>query len=530
MTSTLLKLHRTLWVRSLKANAAAVMIPICLLLYGLIGLASLAALAAADISIGTGNLQALTVAPGLGTLAFIVITLIMPSGENQLSARELSAFPLRLKDITPALAIASVLNLRAPVSVLLSIAYAVAGSVILAANGKALFILPFCLGMLFALVLTLVLVDLAVHVGSTVAELSSTKLKALGSVAVFVLIFGSTKLSSLAGSDFPLGTVGEGLAWTPVGAPVGWALALAQGELVKACAQFLIAVVTLGVAVWAWHWLLRRQFEHRTVSPSARNHREKSKGISRFSLGSFSYSSPAAMEFTRSLRYVFRDSRLIGSIIMQPILAVVLIIQGFATDSDLSSVGLLFLGLIGGIVATNDFGYDGPSLWVKMAAPVRPRTLLYARHWAHVVLSAIIVVLTAMLLFALSADKALTACLVVAALGIFISSAGLSLLLTTFNPFATARPGGNMWADKSGYSASAFLSAILSLFIGWTPIIPGVIPMAIGYGSNMVLVALGFVLVIAVPVACYVLALRVSGKRVDNTLPEIYAKVGHWVS
>ena len=85
MTSTLLKLHRTLWVRNLKANAAAVMIPICLLLYGLIGLASLGALAAADISIGTGNVQALTVAPAVGTLAFIVITLIMPSGENQLS-------------------------------------------------------------------------------------------------------------------------------------------------------------------------------------------------------------------------------------------------------------------------------------------------------------------------------------------------------------------------------------------------------------------------------------------------------------
>ena len=87
-----------------------------------------------------------------------------------------------------------------------------------------------------------------------------------------------------------------------------------------------------------------------------------------------------------------------------------------------------------------------------------------------------------------------------------------------------------MWADKSGYSASAFLSAILSLFIGWAPIIPGVIPMAIGYGSNKVLVALGFVLVIAVPAAYYILALRVSGKRVDSTLPEIYAKVGHWVS
>src|SRR5256885_10792577 len=35
-----------------------------------------------DISIGTGNLQALTVAPGLGTLAFIVITLIMRSEEH----------------------------------------------------------------------------------------------------------------------------------------------------------------------------------------------------------------------------------------------------------------------------------------------------------------------------------------------------------------------------------------------------------------------------------------------------------------
>lgn len=87
-----------------------------------------------------------------------------------------------------------------------------------------------------------------------------------------------------------------------------------------------------------------------------------------------------------------------------------------------------------------------------------------------------------------------------------------------------------MWADKSGYSASAFVSAILSLFIGWTPIIPGVIPMALGYGSNSVLLALGFVLVIAVPVVCYIVALRVSGKRVDETLPEIYSKVGHWVS
>ena len=54
--------------------------------------------------------------------------------------------------------------------------------------------------------------------------------------------------------------------------------------------------------------------------------------------------------------------------------------------------------------------------------------------------------------------------------------------------------------------------------------------MALGYGSNSVLLALGFVLVIAVPVVCYIVALRVSGKRVDETLPEIYSKVGHWVS
>ena len=530
MTSTLLKLHRTLWARNLKANAAAVMSPICLLLYGLLGLASLGALAAADISIGTGKMQALAVAPAVGTLAFIVITLIMPSGENQLSARELSALPVRLKDITPALAIASILNLRAPVSVLLSIAYAVAGSVILAANGKALFIVPFCLGMLFALVLTLVLVDLAVYVGATVAELSSTSLKVLGALAVFLLIFGSNRLASLAGSDFPLGTVGEGLAWTPVGAPVGWALALAQGQLAVALAQVLIAAASLGAAVWAWHRLLRLQFERRTLFSPAHQRRGKAKGVSRFSLGTFSYRGPAAMEFTRSLRYIFRDSRLIGTIIMQPILAIVFIIQGFTTDSVMPSIGALFLGLFGGMVATNDFGYDGPSLWVKMATPVRPRTLLYARHWAHLAPTAITFVLSAAVLFMVSADKALTGCLMVAALGIFISSAGLSLLLSTFNPFATARPGGSMWADKSGYSASAFLSAILSLFIGWTPIIPGVIPMAIGYGSNMVLVALGFILVIAVPVACYIVALRVSGKRVDNSLPEIYAKVGHWVS
>ena len=532
MTSTLLKLHRTLWVRNLKSNASAVLIPICLLLYGLIGMASLAVLAAADISSdsGTGNFHALTAAPAIGTLAFLVITLIMPSGENQLSARELSALPLRLKDITPALAIASVLNLRAPVPVLLTIAYTVIGSVTLAANAQALLILPFVLGMIFALVLTLVLADLAVYVGATAAELSSTTLKVLGSVAVVLLIFGSNRLSSLMDSDFPLGTMGEVLAWTPMGAPVGWARSLCQGELVAAIAQFLIAVVSLCVAAWAWQRLLRLQYERRPLVAAEHKRSGKAKGISRFSLGSFSYRSPAAMEFTRSFRYIFRDSRLIGSIIMQPILALIFIFQGINSDSELPILGILFLGLFGGLLATNDFGYDGPSLWVKLAAPVRPRTLLYARHWAHLVLSAIVFVILAIVLYILSADKLQSVCFIAAATGIFISSAGLSLLLTTFNPFATARPGGNMWADKSGYSASAFVSAILSLFIGWTPIIPGVIPMALGYGSNSVLLALGFVLVIAVPVVCYIVALRVSGKRVDETLPEIYSKVGHWVS
>ena len=163
-----------------------------------------------------------------------------------------------------------------------------------------------------------------------------------------------------------------------VGAPVGWALALAQGEPVVAFLQFLIAAASLGAAIWAWHRLLRLQFERRALLSPKHQRREKAKGINRFSLGSFSYRGPAAMEFTRSLRYIFRDSRLIGTIIMQPILAIVFIIQGFTTDSVMPSIGVLFLGLFGGIVATNDFGYDGPSLWVKMAAPVRPRTFLYA--------------------------------------------------------------------------------------------------------------------------------------------------------
>src|SRR5699024_639304 len=93
---------------------------------------------------------------------------------------------------------------------------------------------------------------------------------------------------------------------------------------------------------------------------------------------------PAGIEFARSLRYVFRDNRLLLSVLVLPIVVIVLMVQSTAQGiSEISYIAVVMSALLAGSIAVKDFGYDGPAMWVKMVASVPTSRLLLARHWAH---------------------------------------------------------------------------------------------------------------------------------------------------
>jgi ABC-2 type transport system permease protein len=119
----------------------------------------------------------------------------------------------------------------------------------------------------------------------------------------------------------------------------------------------------------------------------------------------------------------------------------------------------------------------------------------------------------------------------VGSVGVVVSVAALALVLTAYNPFPTSRPGTNPWSDKAGFSGAAFVAAFASLLLGWIPSAPGGALLAFGYATDRTgLMLLGLAVSLAIPGALYWLSLRLSARRAEARMPEIYARVHHWVN
>ena len=79
MTSTLFSLHRTLWWRSVSSNPATLMMGLMMLIYGAIGLLSLAFMVYSDITTPGHGYQALTVGVAGGMLIYVCLLYTSPS-------------------------------------------------------------------------------------------------------------------------------------------------------------------------------------------------------------------------------------------------------------------------------------------------------------------------------------------------------------------------------------------------------------------------------------------------------------------
>lgn len=529
MTSTLFRLHRTLWWRSVASNPSMFIMGLMMLIYGAIGLISLALMVHSDIITPGHGYQALTVGVAGGMLIYVLLALFMPAGENQLSPTTLGALPLSPREVLPGLLLSSLLTTRAIMSVIFSLVYAIIGSAFLILTGPGWAAVPFVVGMVLSCATTIIFGECVGQLGSAIADSQKSRTQIAAMVVMGLLVFGILQAQSVLESLPPLHTVGEISAWTPFGAGVGWALALADGHLITALSQLLIAVASLVLLVWAWS----RQIGGLMRNPGAGGDvasEVTGKGVSKLEFGAWSYSSPAAMEYTRALRYLVRDKRQTGMLYMMPLFGVLTLYQLWRGDDFTAYFMLCFSAVMLSSLLANDYGFDGPANWVHMVAPVAPRAILHARHLAHVTIPLIGFLLLAAVVIVFSENPTLGLLTAVVALGVFISTAAISLGLTVLNPYPLSAPGQNRWNDKSGYSAGAFLTAFVGMLLAWVPALPGIVISVLAYERGGSLLFVAMIVSLLVPALVYAGVWRFAGKRAQERTPEIYAVVNRYVT
>lgn len=530
LTRLLLRLQRTLWVRTMRDNPAAGVVMVLLVLYAIGGLGLLTNLLIPAAH--QGQWSALAGMVGLGALAYVGVAVVLPSGESQLRPAMFAVLPVTARQILPSLAWSTLLTSRGVLAIGCTLVTTVIGVILLLRAGHvpAAVLLP--VAMLLALVTTLLLGELVGMLGTGGGRVSQERSNVIGAVLVIVFIFAFSAFSGLGAEYLRLDLIGDVLAWTPLGAGVGALTSAVQGRWLITLGQAVVAATTLAVGVWWW----ARAVRARLVAPldaagSATRERDRRRGEEDIPLllPGLPYT-PAAVVYSRAVRYLRRDSRMLASLVMFPVFAAFLLVQGVFINEFNLYLAMLLVALMVGSLAANDFGYDGPGTWVHLVAGAPARTLLLARHAASVTPMLILLVVVDAVGILLAGSRDIAVLVAVVSGGLVVSSAAIALFFTTFNPFPTSRPGTNPWSDKSGFSGAAFLSAFASLFLGWIPVAPGAALLIIGYlaGSGWLL-AVGVVVVLVLPVVLHVVAAAVCTRRVEQRLPEIHHKVRAWV-
>ncbi|ANE04289.1 hypothetical protein ccrud_08780 [Corynebacterium crudilactis] len=521
MTRTLLRLQATLWRRAMKGNRATVVMMALVSLYSVIGLVSLSAVL--GVGLHQENTGILAGVVAIGTLAYCMAAFMWPSGEGQLDPVSFATMPVRAKQLIPGLAVSSLMQSRGITAVVCTVATTIVAAVFL-----PLSTLPILVLMMFvSLITTLLLGELlkAVASGSS-SRVSKDRRTMIASVAFVVFIIGYNLLIG-AEAMSRIDALGRIAKWTPVGAGAGAVEAFAASLWSEAALLTVLAFAYVCAGVWLWLRLIDKAL-HAPLDQGGQGNRTKDmqvEGKRVLFLPMIPWSAGGAI-FSRSVRYLFKDSRLMGSMIVFPLLGFLFIAQSFTVDFFMIYVGLIMLAAFGGSIATNDFGYDGPSIWLNMVSGVKARTALLMRHWASMLPGGLTLLIYMVVTLVLADNKTIAVLLSFIGVGVFISGAAVALFVTTFNPYPTAKPGTSPWADRSGYSGAAFIGAFAALLLGWIPLIPAIVLGSVGYATeHMWMLVLGEVLGIVIPVAVYLGAVQICSRRVERNLPEIFDKV-----
>ncbi|WP_346335432.1 hypothetical protein [Microbacterium testaceum] len=264
-------------------------------------------------------------------------------------------------------------------------------------------------------------------------ELAGVYLVAVLVVVVPVAVFlGSLEWRGTVPTQ--LVSAAEVLAWTPVGAAWGIALAPTPGA---AAGSAIVAVATVVVLAALWFVLVRILL---TTTPRPVAVRERG-GLGWFALLP---GTPGGAVAARSLSYWLRDRRYLVNIVVVPIAAVLSMVPLVVAGVPIEVAALLpvpIMALFFGWLPHNDLAYDSTALWMHIASGVRGLSDRIGRLVPVLLIGLPILAVSIPLATVAHGRWAFLPALIGVCAALFLSGLGLSSVSSVVAPYAVSRPG-----------------------------------------------------------------------------------------
>ncbi len=264
-------------------------------------------------------------------------------------------------------------------------------------------------------------------------ELMGVYLVAILVVVVPVGVFlGSLEWRGAVPSQ--LASAAEILAWTPIGAAWGIALAPSAGAAVG---SLVVAVLTVAVLTLAWFALVDVLLTT-TRRPVAVRERG---GLGWFALLP---GTPGGAVAARSLSYWLRDRRYLVNLVIVPIAAVVSMVPLLVAGVPFELAVLLpvpIMALFFGWLPHNDLAYDSTALWMHIASGMRGAPDRIGRLVPVLLISIPVLAVTLPLAIVAHGRWAVFPAMVGVCAALFLAGLGLSSISSVLAPYAVSRPG-----------------------------------------------------------------------------------------
>ncbi|MFJ2785179.1 MULTISPECIES: transporter [unclassified Streptomyces] len=299
---------------------------------------------------------------GVLALAWTVMPLFIPSGDETLDPSRLVMLPLRPRPLVRALLVASLVGVG-PLFTL----FLVFGAALSVARGAA--------GTVFAVLAVPLVTVTCVALSRAVAAanirlLTSRKGRDLALLSGLVIAvgmqlvnFGAQRLGQAGGLE-SLEPATAVVGWLPPAAAIGAVDAASQGSYAVAAARLLLTAGALAALVHWWRRSLVRLMvepDGSTIGAASDAGRERSAGTGR--LGRLLPGGRTGAVMERSLRYIWRDPKTKAAWVTS--LAVGLIVPLFNAFQGTGSIYFAcFASAMLGIQMYNQFGQDTSAFWM----------------------------------------------------------------------------------------------------------------------------------------------------------------------
>lgn len=454
----------------------------------------------------------------LVTIGWVVGPLVAFGVDTTLDPERLIVFPMSLRRMMVALALAGVCGIPGIVTAVAGLATLVTWVHWPQAIVPAILTIP--LAVLTAVVASRTMASLASGIGG------KRRFREASGVLLFIpLILAGPIIAGIA-TGFAvnlsaLSTVVRVLGWTPIGAAWSVPADAAAGDWIAAAAKFVIALATLAVLWGLWGWSLRNSLAHpRQQSASS----AKPGKIGWF--GRVPATAGGAV-FARSMTYWIRDPRYLRQLIAVPLVPV--LIWFYLRDGDVAS-GLSFtaplIALVVGIVLYSDISYDGTAFGTELATGASGRADRTGRTLAAAVIAVPLVVIAAVLPFAFSGRWEQFPGIFGMSIGILLTSYGVCAVTSAQLVIPVAGSGDNPFKRVPGTTFLQGMSFLLIWLIAIVLSSPSIVLGLVGFFSaNPTLSLIGGVVGVVMGVVLVVVGILVGGRMLDRTGPVLLSRL-----